>query len=210
MSWRKARENFSRLGACEERFVDHVVSPRKRKRYEFRPLAQSLSQDGTMMPNTVMPEVGQDDKGKTGQVSRARYVWLAASVAMFAWSLIGPAFYQDSTGSASGEAGLEGWFLLAVGYYGIVFGSIAWFANPALCAAWLLLLLKQPRWAAASAATAVALGLSSLLLQEYSNGNAHHRISHYSAFYWLWIGSAAVVFLGGLVLAATARSPERD
>jgi hypothetical protein len=91
-----------------------------------------------------------------------------------------------------------------MGWMGLIDGYYEWLANPALLAAWLLMILGSRR------GTGILMGLVSLgfalsflrLKQLPAPGDtgAIDKITGYAIGYWLWIASIAVALIGCVVI----------
>ena len=94
-------------------------------------------------------------------------------------------------------------FLLFVGWYGLVAGCVAWFANPVMSLAWFLFVAKKPGFAAAGAALALALMLSFLFQDSViaSEAPTYAVIAGYARGFWLWVASAASLLTASIVAA---------
>jgi hypothetical protein len=118
------------------------------------------------------------------------------SLALFAASLTRDGYYTGDQRTPSGAC----IGLLLLGWLGIFDGVLAWLANPLLAAAWIVIWIRRPGFAACGlAGTALAFSLSFLLHQDLLINGAGHRsaITGYGAGYWLWIGSIATMVVGG-------------
>jgi hypothetical protein len=99
--------------------------------------------------------------------------------------------------------------LLLIGCVGAFDRMFAWFANPGLIAAWILMRSRsrQRRVTALCCAIAsLALSLSFLLQRQILADEAGHysRITGYGPGYWLWVASILAALVGCVV--ATSRN----
>jgi len=129
-----------------------------------------------------------------------RKLFVAVSIGLFLVSLTQPCYCTtDDVNVADAPRGI---FLLLGGWMGVLFGILAWLANPALAASWLLLLFGESRKAALPFALAsLGLGLSFLwhddILVDERGGRA--TITGYAAGYWFWIASMAVMVAASVI-----------
>lgn len=127
-------------------------------------------------------------------------VALYMSICLFCLSLLGETFYLKTS---IPRAGFPGWQLLLFGWSALPHGGLSWLANPAMCAAWLLLALDHPARSAGLAALGLALMLSFLLVSEVASmyGEGVMSPAAYGTGYALWIASAIVLLLGTFIAA---------
>lgn len=125
---------------------------------------------------------------------------LLASICLFCLSLLSDAFYLTTS---TPRTGFPGWQLFFFGWSALLHGGVSWLANPAMCAAWLLLALRCPVRSAGLAALGLTLMVSFLLVSEVASmyGESIERPAAYGAGYALWIASAIVLLLGSIVAA---------
>lgn len=133
--------------------------------------------------------------------------FVAASVLLFIASLFLDGFYIDRPDDP--RAWSPGYGLLLLGWMAVLMGVPAWLANPAVMAAWILLLVDLKRAAFAAAALAMLFALSFLLWDKIITDEAgnYSKITGYGSGYWCWVASAAMAFLGGIVAICIARKP---
>ncbi|HEV3343563.1 MAG TPA: hypothetical protein VG125_24540 [Pirellulales bacterium] len=130
---------------------------------------------------------------------------VAASMSLFVASLPQDAFYIDRADDP--RAWSLGFGLLLVGWLAVLDGVPAWLANPAVLAAWILLLVRFRRTALVMAALALLLALSFLLCDRVLTDEAggRSRVTGYGSGYWCWVGSMAVAFFASMVDLSTRR-----
>ena len=90
-----------------------------------------------------------------------------------------------------------------IGWLGPDDGIVAWFANPMILFAWILMVFRPLRWVAfGTALVALILALSFLLNTEVTKDEAGHieDITGYAVGYWLWLASMVVAILGSVVI----------
>jgi signal transduction histidine kinase len=111
----------------------------------------------------------------------------------------------------------NGWEILLFGWMGIFSGSIAWFGNLFLLAAWLGLAFGKKRSSEITSLVmsllAVALALSTLQLKELiiDEGGGRTPIVGHGWGYYLWLASIVLTMLGSLVVVILSlRSSERE
>lgn len=145
----------------------------------------------------------------SGHARRAKTQHLASlivSVFVFVLSLCFSAFYVVLEGK---HQGIESAGIFLMGWLAVVlYGYVAWLANVALLAAWILGLLGKRRAAVFCAAIAIILGLSFLLHRNVNlNAGGVQRVLSYGAGFYLWIASMGV-FLVGMVMGGDSRKPD--
>jgi hypothetical protein len=113
--------------------------------------------------------------------------------------------------------GTETWFgieALATGWLGIFVGQFAWFANPLLAIAWLLVLLR--RWIGATVTTVLALLVAANTFQLYAGEipgdeggvvKLHFEYPHVGFAFWML--SMFVVLVGAVGLLVYERTAAR-
>jgi hypothetical protein len=131
---------------------------------------------------------------------------VSASVVLFALSLVLPALGE-------GELGVRvepGYMILGTGYFGVLFGQLAWFANPLWVAGLVYLIRRRWKAAAICASLAVVLAAESFLL--YSTGFPSDSGAtipvRLLAGFWVWWSSLWVLAAGALVLWRRHRKPD--
>lgn len=155
------------------------------------------------MPTNV-PELSSPYASPQAEVSHAApasgglsFVIMCISVLLFALSLPQDGYYiaRDGMGKAD-----PAWGLLLIGWLGMG-ETLAWFANPMLLAAWLMIWRKQGIPAIVAASLSLVLSLSFLLNDTIICDEAGNRspIIGYGYGYWLWIASIVVAFTGAVV-----------
>jgi hypothetical protein len=95
---------------------------------------------------------------------------------------------------------------LLFGWIGVLSGTVAWLANPALLFAWLMFLMGRYQGAAISALIATALMLSFLLTKTVISSEAptFSKVIGYGPGYWLWLASALALVIGSILEALFA------
>jgi hypothetical protein len=116
------------------------------------------------------------------------------SMVLFAAALTQTAFYQHARDPDPSSIGL-----FSIGWLGLLAGYFEWFANPLLVYSWMCALRQRYSRSAASAALALLVIVSFLRRTEvvwlWDNGEEHAAIEHYASGYWLWLASAALMFI---------------
>lgn len=127
---------------------------------------------------------------------------LILSVCLYAASLANICYY---TGAEAPSA--PGWGLLLIGWVAVLGGMIAWLANPLLLVGWAMLACRLKRLAAVLAIAALACGSSFMLYQTMwiNEAGTEAPISGYGPGYWLWLASAATLFVASLVAMLESR-----
>src|SRR4051812_48491867 len=98
-------------------------------------------------------------------------------------------------------AGLEvvpGWMSLLLGPAGVVNWHFEWFANVALCVAWIRFLSGRQEAALMYSITALALAGSFLLRDGIWVWEGPERGYHALLGYYLWVGSISLAFIASL------------
>jgi hypothetical protein len=117
--------------------------------------------------------------------------WLGLLVlATWVVSLFLPVF----TTCRPGYDHVEGWFLLAYGWFGIMAYVPAWFANlfVLVVGALLVLEMRVPVWLGTLAALFAA---TAWWFTDWYDDTGAVPICHYHAGYWIWLGAALIAFL---------------
>jgi len=147
-----------------------------------------------------------DRRPTLASTDRLKRLVMSASVVLFALSLVLPALRE-------GELGVRvepGYMILGTGYFGVLVGQLAWFANP-LWAAGLVYLLRR-RWKAAAicAGLGVVVAAGSFLL--YSTGFPSDSGAtipvRLLAGFWVWWSSLWILAAGALVLWRRHHEPD--
>jgi len=85
-----------------------------------------------------------------------------------------------------------------MGWLGVLYGGAAltWLANPLLIIGWILT-YRNSKYALAVSLFATLICLSFLLFDQIISNEAghYHPIISYQSGYWLWLSSAAIMFL---------------
>lgn len=125
---------------------------------------------------------------------------LVGSLMAFAAALLQDAFY---IAGPDPNAWSDSWALLLIGWLGIMSGTLAWLANPALAFAWILLVAKLPGFSLMSCVIALALMLSFLLETNVMTSTLpnYSEITGYGTGFWLWVCSAVLQGFGSAVAA---------
>ena len=121
---------------------------------------------------------------------------IRASLALFLASLFFPALrFQDHSPVSGGQA-------LAWGWWGLLTGDLAWFANPAYLAG--LILISRRRVGGARIAAVGALGLASLSVlagEWWFNEGSGTPITGLGLAFYIWMASLASLLVGTLLPA---------
>jgi hypothetical protein len=129
-----------------------------------------------------------------------REIALLGSGGLYLIALFCPAF-----DFAEGNSG----FIL--GFVCLLFGfeHLAWYANIPYFGSLVFLFLKRPVVAAALAAGAVALGLTTLGIEEVPKNESGTRtaVAGYGLGFYLWIASMLTVLFGAIAAFVKSRSP---
>jgi hypothetical protein len=125
---------------------------------------------------------------------------LIGSLVTFSACLMQDAFY---IAGPSPKAWSDSWALLLTGWSGIIFGTVAWLANPALASAWILSIARLPGLSLLSAVIALAFMLSFLLETNVVTSTlpTYSDITGYGTGFWLWVCSATLQGFGSAVAA---------
>jgi hypothetical protein len=125
---------------------------------------------------------------------------LIASIALFLVCLTQDGFYIDGHDP---RAWASAFYLLLLGWLGLLSGTIAWFANPLLIAAWVLFALRR-HWVACGLGAAAAFCALSFLNVDTvvtSEAPSFAKVTGVGPGYWLWVASIAVITLGAALAA---------
>jgi hypothetical protein len=129
--------------------------------------------------------------------------WLGALVlAVWALSLAAPVF----TTCAPGYDHVPGFFLLALGWFGIFALMPAWFANFPIVwiGARLFFRRRQPVW---PGGVAVLIAGTALWWKAWGDDTGERPICHYHAGYYLWLASALLALVATIVAAQSQARP---
>jgi hypothetical protein len=121
---------------------------------------------------------------------------VGTSVALFAFSLVHDGFSTDLLGKT--VIWTPCWWLLLIGWGALLDGVIAWLANPAIVAAWIMIWFPQRRWlATVFAFSALCCTLSFMLHDDIlaNEGGGRSAIIGYGTGYRLWMASVATMAL---------------
>ena len=120
------------------------------------------------------------------------------SVGLFGISLFSDAFYRHVSDS---QSAFPGWQLFFFGWSAIPHGGASWLANPALCAAWLYFARGYPIRSAGLSVLGLALMASFLSVDEVTSvyASSSAAVAGYGVGYKLWVASAIVSLLGGII-----------
>jgi hypothetical protein len=131
--------------------------------------------------------------------------WLGLGL-LVAWtaSLALPVF----TTCSAGYDHVGGWFLLLVGWFGILVWMPAWLANVAIVGigAALYFHRRPPIWLGVLTAVVAA---TAWRWEAWADDTGERPICHYHAGYWLWLGAAALALLATIVVRFEAGSAAR-
>jgi hypothetical protein len=134
-----------------------------------------------------------------------RLTILLASVAVFLVCLTQDGFTIEG---ANPRAWASSFYLFLLGWLGLLSGTIAWFANPLLIAAWILFARRRYWIALALGVAALFCALSFLNVDTVAVSEAptFAKVTGYRLGYWLWVASMIVITLGsGFALAGLVR-----
>ncbi|HEX4533511.1 MAG TPA: hypothetical protein VH000_04715 [Rhizomicrobium sp.] len=89
---------------------------------------------------------------------------------------------------------VEGWFLLAFGWWGIMAYTPAWFANFGMVILSLLLIIRgrAPIWLGILTG---AIAATAWFFTDWYDDTGAVPICQYHAGYWLWFGAAAIALI---------------
>ncbi|MGI8689083.1 MAG: hypothetical protein ACR2M3_10940 [Thermomicrobiales bacterium] len=156
------------------------------------------------------PMAGARQPSRAGMV---RWVVIALALACYGVACAVPALAFDAVYHQSSRpepSVYSGGGLLALGWLAVLYGQVAWFANPALACS--LVLTAARRWRAAAALALVALLLAAALLlfnrqhiPANEGGTADLILLRPLLGCYLWLGSIVVAGLGALLGLATDR-----
>ncbi len=133
-------------------------------------------------------------------VSTRRWLGLLVLVT-WAASLFLPVF----TTCRPGYDHVQGWFVLAFGWFGIMAYMPAWFANVfvLIVGAMLVLEMRPPVWLGA---LAVIFAATAWWFTDWYDDTGNVPICHYHAGYWVWLGGALFTFAASVIVRMLARS----
>jgi hypothetical protein len=134
-----------------------------------------------------------------------RLTIVLASIALFLVCLTLDGFYIEGPNP---RAWSSAFYLLLLGWLGLLSGTIAWFANPLLIAAWVLFWLRRYWIALALSVAALFCALSFLNVDTVvvSEAPTFAKVTGFGLGYWLWIAGMIVITLGsGLALLGLVR-----
>ena len=127
---------------------------------------------------------------------------LILSIALFVFSLFNYCFCTRNGCRTSIEAFVMGWLAMLAGG-----APIAWLANPLLIIAWILLARdKKASWILALAAFIFCLSFLRFHIIIEDEAGHYNPILKVRLGYWLWLSSAAVTFLGSLIIRILLKS----
>jgi hypothetical protein len=137
-----------------------------------------------------------------------RYIILLASIALFLVCLTQDGFYIEGPNP---RAVSSAFYLLLVGWLGLLSGTIAWFANPLVIAAWVLFALRRHGFALGLSVAALFCALSFLNVDTVvvSEAQTFAKVTGFGFGYWLWVASMLVIAAGSAcVLLGLVRDPQ--
>jgi hypothetical protein len=127
----------------------------------------------------------------TKSISRATGILI---LLMWLASLALPVF----TTCRAGYDHVGGWFVLMMGWMGVIIVQPAWFANIAILAIAILLIVRRraPIWLGIIAA---GLAACAWYFTDMVDDTGNVPICHYHAGYWLWLATAGVALLATFI-----------
>ena len=139
----------------------------------------------------------------TKQGWRDRLVVLFICLALFLIACVCPALtFRRSSGDVESWPGFQ---TLMMGWLGLLFKQIAWYANPVIVLSLVFLLFR--RWLAAMIIALVAFAMAANTLLLFSRdlpadeGNVIKlRLDHLSPGFYFWIASIVTVIIGAIIL----------
>jgi len=125
---------------------------------------------------------------------------LLVSIALFLLCLTQDGFYIEG---AEPRAWASALYLLLLGWLGVLSGTIGWFANPLLFAAWVLYALRRYRTALGLGVAALFCALSFLNVDSVltSEAPSFAKVTGIGPGYWLWVASMAAMTAGAALAA---------
>ena len=123
-------------------------------------------------------------------------IFVGTSVVLFAFSLVHDGFYTEVLGNPF--VWTPGWWLLMIGWGALYDGVVAWLANPAIVASWVMIWFPQARTlAAVFGLIALCCALSFMLQSDVitNEGGGRSVITGYGTGYWLWTASIGAMAL---------------
>jgi hypothetical protein len=134
---------------------------------------------------------------------RDRLVVLFISMALFLLACACPALtFRRSSGDMESWPGFQA---LMMGWLGLLFKQIAWYANPVIVLSLVFLLLRRWLTAMIIALVAFAIAANTLLLfwrdLPADEGNVIKlRLEHLSPGFYFWVASIVTVIVGAIIL----------
>jgi hypothetical protein len=132
---------------------------------------------------------------------------LAASVTLFVASLTQFAFYVDTPGAWNDRA----YFLLLIGWFGVLGGEFSWLANPFLAASWFAASIGNRGMALASSICALVFAVSFMRRDTLlaSEAPSYTRITGLGPGYWLWLASIGLALLSASLTSQKIKPPSQ-
>lgn len=118
----------------------------------------------------------------------------AVILLMWAVSLVLPVF----TTCRAGYDHVGGWFLLLMGWLGVLEVQPAWFANILIVLIAILLMVRQ-RASIWFGIPAALLAVCALYFTDMYDDTGNVPICHYHAGYWLWLATAGAALLATFI-----------
>jgi hypothetical protein len=127
-----------------------------------------------------------------------RLTIVLASIALFIVCLTQDGFYIEGPNPRAWASAL---YLFLLGWLGLLSGTIAWFANPLLIAAWVLFRLRRYWIALALGVAALFCALSFLNVDTVvvSEAPTFAKVTGFGLGYRLWIASMIVITAGSVL-----------
>jgi hypothetical protein len=109
--------------------------------------------------------------------------------------------FQDSFYRSKGYPTEDSAALLVIGYFGLLDGIVAWFANPALLAAWIYFYLKRFKISLFFSFLAFCLIVSFFFQKTISVNEAGTmaEITGYGLGFWLWLASSVASTVAAII-----------
>lgn len=136
-------------------------------------------------------------------------VWI--SLVVYVVSLFLPGIiYEPSVATGYVRPTDFGYQILSLGWLGIFYGYIAWYANPLYFIALVVLKAKAYRTAFKLSIASILVGLTALLINTVpaNEGGGVTAIRSFGIGYYIWLVALAVQFYAIIVEIKSAKTPE--